>query len=166
MLRPKRRIPSTMPLCKEISPSRTSCVSWVVNRATCSLAPSMKTMSLLIVRLRANAVVAKTSTTLPLMLKMTKRQTEGNLAWLKKTKIMMTILLLSKSKRKKRNSYALRLRRKGRNRRRHRPSVVPNLLKLNASVRKLKQLKSLPASKQTKKRNVSINFRSKKNCSA
>ncbi len=155
-----------MQLCKEISPSRTLCVSSVVNRVTCSLAPSMMTMSLLIVRLRANAVVAKTSTTLPLMLKMTKRQTEENLAWLKRTKITMTILLLSKSKRKKRNSYALRSRKKGRNRRRPRLSVELNLLKLNVSARKPRQLKSLLANKQIRKRNVLINFRSKKNCSA
>ena len=60
--------------------SKTSCTSFAASRENSLSAIWMRVMSLQTVRLRVNAVAARISTTLQLMLKMTKRQMVKNLA--------------------------------------------------------------------------------------
>jgi hypothetical protein len=152
MLRRRLRTQSTRLPSRVTKVNKTSCISFAVSRENSLLVTSQKMTNWPTERPRANAEVGRTSTTPPLMLKMTKRQMARSQASRTKRRSRKITLQLSKSKKKRRNNSASKSRKSEGSKRLPRLSVDQNSLRLNAAARKLKLLKRLPVVRLTRKR--------------
>ena len=114
------------------------------------------------VKTRARDVVARTSTTLLLTLRMTKRQTVRSPALQRKMMSRKTTLLSLRNKKKRRSNSVRRSKKSAKSRRLLRLSAEPNLLKLSACVSKLRLLKSWLVDRLKMRRSVSASCRRKR----
>ena len=133
--------------------SKTLCASSAASREIYLLATSTRKTNWLLERPRASAVVVKTSTTPPSMLRTTKRLMARNLASSRMMKMMTTSQSL-RSKRKRKKPSDSRSKRRERSRSKHRLSAVLSSLKLRDCALRLRLLRILPAVRLMMRRSV------------